>query len=123
MSRRFAANNTLSRSVWIMLAVFVVVFCGPVKRLIEIRFEGDYAAAKSPDKKLRTCYRDKRDSAPTVNIVSYKSPDSGHDVSIVPALYIVSFPSPGLLASPTLVSKLVTRENVPLYLHFRNLRI
>lgn len=111
------------RCAWLTLAICLVIFTGPFKRLIELKLDHTVPTAITVDKKLKTWYREKRDNIPQIHFASQPSPETGFTFLLVTAL--VSFLSV-LSARETLKPHPVLQpaaNKLPLYLHIRRMRI
>ena len=113
------------RTAWICLAVMLVIFCGPVKRLLEQRFEPTVtnSSSLSFDKKLRTWYREKKEIAPLIQSTSQHTTDIDMLLFAAAALLVLS-----LLFSNNKVQKVYALvpsrgSNIPLYLYLKMLRV
>ena len=107
------------------MAVALVVFCGPLKRLIEERITGVHAdyTAQSIDKKLKNGYRDKPHVLSFVTGAMHHSP--GTDTLPVAGLVALVFffllrESRAVIAFRRLIP---LRPAHALYLYFRRLQI
>jgi hypothetical protein len=113
------------RSVWLAIAVFCIVFCGPVKKIIELRYDKTGASSsQSLENKLRTYYREKKDIAQLVPGESHQSPHSGLPLFAI-AGPVISFPlftghCNNAVESHTPASVM---PGLPLYLRFRKLQV
>ena len=80
MNNKRAIYTVFSSLSWLIMMVCVLVFWGPVKKIIELRNErtSAHATALTLDKKLSTWHREKRDIPALVQAVTQQSPDAGN---------------------------------------------
>lgn len=74
MKLRQATYPRLVRLLWLTMAMLLVVFFGPIKKVIELR-SGIENSPQQIDKKLHTCYREKKEIPTLVHVESRLAPD------------------------------------------------
>ena len=109
-----------------MLAVFTVILCGPVKKLIEIRLDntGITSLAQTMERKVKTGYREKRDIAPQVHYAVHQVPDAGFPlflISVFAAILFLAERKNGVFQVPASHTPQVA--TTPLYLYIRKLQV
>ncbi len=122
--RNYLSRSVFTRSAWFAIAVFLVVFCGPVKRMIELRQNGGIASSSQTiDNRLRTGYREKLDIAQVVQFVSHPSPDTGLTFLLVASFLIaLSLIKKGVYFKPQYDPAAIAQA-LPLYLRIRKLQV
>ena len=125
MKTSLKKNSVVVRSAWFTVAFFLLVFCGPVKRLIEYKVSKTTPTAflHGIDKQLHTSYREKRDIQPLISTATHQSPDTGLTFFTAAAfVLLVLHPRTGL--SQKLKYKLqLLLQYSSLYLLFRRLQV
>ena len=118
--------SSLIRSAWLTLTIFLVIFCGPFKKLIELRVDNTIGIVSSPQaiyKTLHTGYREKHDIAPLVHTTQQQSPVTGFPFFLLSSFLLIIL----LLRKDTIFKlrhiSVATISEMPLYLHFRKLQI
>jgi len=124
MREKYAAYSLVCRSAWLAMAVFLIIFCGPVKKLIELRYDNTGAASSlSVDNKLRTGYREKKDIAVLAQSVSYPSPGAGFTLFAASSFVFL----PTGLTNPVYFKAHCSHSSVvpgmPLYLRLKKLQV
>ena len=116
---------SLIKCSWLVLTIFVVMLCGPVKRLIELRLDGtkNSSSALSIDKKLHTGYRERKEVPPLVHYnIAQPLPETALSVFIIASIFSFLL----LIKSGNIVRlhiPVLQPSGIPLYLHIRKLQV
>jgi len=106
------------------MAVAVVVLCGPVKKLIELRTDPSSSSSQLTDKKLKTWYREKRDIVSPVHVyTAHDATGDGPALLTASTLLYLLFPQrQNCIANVQYTSPGIVPE-LPLYLHINKLQV
>jgi hypothetical protein len=124
MRHRYSSLSIFTKVLWMALTLCVLVFCGPVKRLIDLRLGNEAPITlHSEEKKLKTFYREKRDVPSFVSILHQDLPDSGLLPFLVPLIisFLLFFRSAILRRVLPLMA--FHHPAMPLYLQIRKLQV
>jgi hypothetical protein len=111
------------RAIWLYIAVSLLVFCAPVKRLVEYRLDGIPPATTVPvvDKKLHTGYRQKHDKPSLIQKVTHHLPVVDNMLPGSCALSGISFLAAHAFFPGLSTGKEAGNSSLPLYLRHRRL--
>ncbi|HXS35598.1 MAG TPA: hypothetical protein VN721_02770 [Flavipsychrobacter sp.] len=125
MKNKLTTYSPFAKFLCLALAIFIIIFSSAVKKLIELRLvrENISISAQYSSHKLRTGYRERRFTAPTIHITPQATSDADHLL-----LFASSFALSILFFRNELFSKFFHRNSditslVPLYLYCRKLQI
>ena len=125
MKSKLTTYSPFARFICLALGIFIIIFSSAVKKLIELRLVRENIAISSQysSHKLRTGYRERRFTAPTIHITSQATSDANHLL-----LLASSFALSILFFRNEFFSKFFNRNSdvtslVPLYLYYRKLQI
>jgi len=124
----------LKHPVWLLMAVFCIVFSSASKRLIELRlderFNISYTTSQLINKKIKDGSRDKRDSFKT--LVLAKKNQADNDKTQLESLFLFSSPAflsslylsgPGISYSGFNKKAFIAFQALPLYLQIHKLQV
>jgi len=125
MKNTVARYSLTARTAWLCLAVMLVIFCGPVKKLIEQRFSPAIANSSSIsfDKKLHTWYREKKEITPLVHVIAQHTTDVEFLFFVTASFIVLSLFIRNNKLQKTYAPLLLTGQGVPLYLYLRKLQV
>ncbi|MDR3681167.1 MAG: hypothetical protein P4L41_14465 [Flavipsychrobacter sp.] len=115
----------LIKGSWLVLTIFVVMLCGPIKRLIELRIDGstNSSSALTIEKKLHTGYRERKEVSPLVHYnIAQPSPETALSVFIIASIFSLLL----LMQRSNIVGlqiPVAQPSGIPLYLHIRKLQV
>jgi len=106
------------------MALILVIFCGPVKKLIELRQESyGLTTSQSLDNKLRTGYRQKKDIVQLVPSASHPSPDTGLTLFTIASFVLLLSLSARHIYSKVHFRVASILQTLSLYLRLRRLQV
>jgi len=122
--KKTASHTLFIRLAWLALTVFTVIFCGPVKRAIERRLDNaGITCTTDASRHLKTHYREKRDTAPTIHFSIQQSPDNGFGPILASASISIRLLSRQDVLIKNLRKPAAITAALPLYLHCRKLQV
>lgn len=120
MSRQQAPYSLFTRITWLAFAMCVLLLCGPIKKVIELKHAGITQAQQA--KQLKNGFREKKETPGFLTSI-----DTGNDATaaLVPAL--LTFISLLLITTSGAPVYLLTpcahQGNTPLYLRLRRIQV
>jgi len=125
MGNKGVKFSVFIRSAWFVMAVFLVIFCGPVKKLVELRlYNGDNSFfIQSIENKLRTGYREKRDIVQLVQCVTHPNPDTGLSLFLTSMVFLSFLFLKKSINFKQRYSPAIIVPGISLYLRFRKLQV
>jgi len=126
MKGYFVSSSVFVRSAWLALAVVLVVCCGPVKRLVELRNNKGITTSAQlslENNKLRTFYREKHEITAPVRDVIQQSPATGMALYFASALILAVLLLEQVPDLKTQYTPAIFLSGIPLYLRVRKLQV
>jgi hypothetical protein len=114
---------SLIKGAWLVFALFVMVCCGPVKKMIELQLDNASTTTLSIDKKLHTWYREKKDVALLAYHVAGHQPETGLTVFLIASLFSLLLFLKIRKGFKQQYIPLSVTAAMPLYLHIRKLQV
>jgi hypothetical protein len=122
--KKTITNKLFIRFIWLALTIYVAMVCGPVKRVIEQRLDNaGITCTTNASKQLKTWYREKRESAPTIHLSIHQLHDDGLMLFLASSFISIFFLSRRGIYFKNSLSPVTNIAALPLYIHFRKLQI
>ncbi len=127
MNRNYHIKEQLRQSIWMLMAVFCVLFTGAIKKGIQFRADHDATgktALKRDAQLIRTGYREKHEQQTLVVTQKKHKATPAFIHPELPQYY--SFQQPPVNYPPshnTRATVIPVYDQVPVYLQYRNIRV